>query len=115
MYENVNKVDMQIMEGTTHYINIDCIDKLTREPYDLTGHKATFSIKKENTAVHKKTEIHDYTVSAKIEPEDSVGIKRIPYECRIFSPNGDVYHVVYGVIEIVKAPVLLTKYPDEND
>lgn len=103
------------MEGTTHYINIDCIDKKSGIGYNLTGYKAVFSIRKDkNVAIHKDTEIHDNTVSAKLDPSDSIGQSVIFYECRIFAPNGDVYHVIYGHINVVKAHVLLTEYPREG-
>ena len=109
-----NKFEIRIVEATTHYINIDCIESVTNEPFNLDGFKATFVLKHGDHKTYKETSIIDNTVTVKIDPEDTLGKKYIEFESRIFNEEKDVFHVCLGRIDVVEAVDPLTDIGDIN-
>lgn len=109
MYLNVNKMNIDVVEGTTHYINIECSDKNNRSPYSLEGYTAVFKYVDQSKTVNKSTTIINNIIQIKLTPADTIGKVRLPYECRIISnSNGDVFHICMGNIEVHKANIVIT-------
>ena len=102
----MNVVDFEVVEGTTHYINIDCIDENTKERFYLDGYEVVFWLGNENNAhvIKKDISVADNTVTVKLKPEETIG-KNLTYECRIFASNGDIFHVITGRIKILKPKI----------
>ena len=102
----MNVKDFNIVEGTTHYINIDCFHEESKEMFYLKGYQAKFYLceKGKDTVKEKDVFIADNTISVKIEPGETIGVKSYDYECRIYKER-DIFHVVTGTIKILKPRV----------
>ena len=101
----MNVVDFDVVEGTTHYINIDCLKENTKERFYLEGYEVVFWLRnKNNDVIKKEVTIVDNTISIKLEPEETIG-KDLAYECRIFAINGDIFHAITGKIKILKPKI----------
>ena len=115
----MNARNFSIVEGTTHYINIDCFHEDTKEKYDLTGYKVLFFLTDNNCHtgfIEKEAKVSDNTIMVKIEPNDTVKKSKLQYDCRIFDENGDIFHVVSGEIRVSKPTIpikcIMHKYPN---
>lgn len=104
----VNICDIDIVEGTTHTIRINCFNQ-DKQDFNLEGYKVAFVLTGKND-VYKKAVIDGSTINVKIDPQDTIDRKVIPYECRLFNSVNDVFHCVMGTIRIKKANKAVTEY-----
>ena len=96
-YNRGSRID--ISEGTTKYIVIDCVD-CDGSVFNLDGYTATVLLKfNDNSEIKKEYKISDNTISFTIDPEDTIDKKSGEYEVRIYQ-NKDIYRVIKGDIGI---------------
>ena len=102
----MNIKNFNVVEGTTHYINIDCVHDDSNEKFYLEGYEVVFWLRtKNNDVIKKEVTTIDNTISVKLEPEETRGKDYLTYECRILAINGDIFHVATGKIKIVKPKI----------
>ena len=89
---------LDIPEGTTRYINIDCYNP-NGTVFDLEGYTVAVRILFDGNIIEKVASILDNTISFTIDPEDTIDKKSGEYEVRIYK-NDDIYQVIKGDIGI---------------
>lgn len=90
---------IDIPEGTTRYVNIDCYNP-NGTVFDLDGYTIAVSILfDDGTLIEKESEIYENTISFTIEPEDTIDKKSGGYEVRIYKEK-TIYQVIKGDIGI---------------
>lgn len=96
-FNNGTRID--IPEGTTRYVNIDCYNT-NGTVFDLTGYDISVKILfSDGTLIEKESEILDNTISFVIDPEDTIGKKSGEYEVRIYKDDM-IYQVIKGDIGV---------------
>ena len=106
--ETISKMNLEIREATTRYINITCKSKETGEDFDFTDFVAQTYLDFKEKQEYVPTVIVGNIVSYKIPAEVSVGSKSGVAETRIFKNNHsfdvyDVYEVLRIDIKVLKA------------
>jgi hypothetical protein len=104
-----NIKDFDIVEGTTHTIKIKCLDE-NKQDFDLNCYRAMFVIVDSGIEDKKQIIIENNTINVKIEPKDTLNREKLNYECRIFNNSNDVFHVVFGKINVIKAVKPIIEY-----
>lgn len=113
---------IKICEGTTHYLNINCLHDGSKNEYDLTDFKVLLFMKDINSSstndiTVKEGIINNNNIVIKIEPKDTINKKEIKYECRAIASNSDVFHIMCGKIIVDKAEVpidsMIANYPEQ--
>lgn len=104
---NSNIINIDIVEGTTHYISIKCMHEISGAKFDLNKYRAVFKYTDGNETVSKAADVQGNMIIIKMEPSDTIGKKNLKYECRIISDvNHDVFPVCMGVIYIKMANIV---------
>ena len=104
-----NRKNVSIVEGTTHKIRFICDHE---SDLDLSKCKVMFVLLDGDRQIRKKTTLEGDVVIADIDATDSLGKTTIPYECRAFGNVGEVYHVAFGDINVIKANAPIVEYSD---
>ena len=100
--EHISKMDLEIREATTRYINITCKDKSTGENFDLTDYTVQTHLTFGTTQQYVNTTKVNNLVSYKIPASISLGARSGIAETRIFK-DGDVYEVLRIDVTVHKA------------
>ena len=108
-----NKYDIDVVEGTTHQIKFSCTSE--SKPYYFDDYRIVFAIVDDGEIRRKEATAKENIITAKLEPSDTLGKygKRLYYECRAFSNQGDVFHISLGDINVIKAKAPITRYEEE--
>ncbi len=93
---------IELREGTTRYVSIDCVNANTGADFDFTGYSAQTWISFGDAGKYIPVAVVDSTVSFKIPASDSIGKTQGVAETRIFKDN-DVFEVVRIRIDVRKA------------
>lgn len=102
MSKRITKKYLEIVEATTRYINITCLNNDTEEPFDFEGYTVQTHLSFDTEKQYVDTAIVDNILSYKIPAEISLGAERGIAETRIFK-EGDVFEVLRIDITVKKA------------
>lgn len=94
---------IELREGTTRYVSIDCVNANTGADFDFTGYSAQTWISFGDAGKYIPVAVVESTVSFKIPASDSIGKTQGVAETRIFKDNDDVFEVIRMVINVRKA------------
>lgn len=100
---------IELREGTTRYVSIDCVNANTGGAFDFTGYSAQTWISFGDDERYLSTAVVDSTVSYVIPASMSIGKTQGVAETRIFKDN-DVFEVIRMVINVRKASKPDTAY-----
>lgn len=100
--ERIIEKNLEIREATTRYVNITCLDKETKEAFDLSEFTVQTHLSFESNRQYVNTVAAENIISYKIPAEISKGTRKGIAETRIFK-DGDVYEVLRINITVKKA------------
>lgn len=112
MYQKLecNRRDLSIVEGTTREVRFICEHD---DELDLNSCRVMFILLDDGKQIRKKAEIEDDVISTCIDASDTLYRDTLSYECRAFGENGEVYHVAFGDIRIIRAEAPIIRYEED--
>ena len=99
---SIKEFAVDLREATTRYVQITCKDRVTGQPFDLTGYDVQTWVSFGATKAYVPNAVVENIINYKIPAAMSLGAKRGVAETRIFK-NGDVFEVLRANITVYKA------------